>query len=289
MFKDKKFYSTVLLSLLIFVGFSLGPVYINGFEYKYLSAVLLLVFSLTPILEVKSIDSKRVILIKYCIIVAPLFLAYLIGIWLAKNLSIYYLLFCILLGTAISLLLLKKSVLLRFGIPIIVSYLIVLGFELFYSESKLKKSLINEELIENIQLTLKDSSGYNLYTKKDKLTILEFWNSACGNCIRDFPKFQEFYNENKEKYHIYSVNVPHKRDLSTGFDPYAFIDDLGYSFPILKCTEEDMLKLKGRAYPTVIVIDKSNRIKYSGLIRYPADHSRYNFKNILEKIENEQL
>lgn len=177
----------------------------------------------------------------------------------------------------------------RIGIPVILSCLVFVGFQYFYSESKLKRSLVNVELNQTVSLIYKDSSAFDLHAKKDKLTILEFWNSACGNCIRDFPKFQEFYNENKENYHIYSVNVPHKRDSQTGFNPHAFIDDLGFSFPILRSTEEDMVKLKARAYPTVIVIDKNNRIRYSGVIAYPVDNSRYNFKTILEKIENETL
>ncbi|NNL16635.1 MAG: TlpA family protein disulfide reductase [Flavobacteriaceae bacterium] len=284
-----KYLSTCILSIAILIGIIITPFFISRVDYNYLSVVLFLLFSFVPFLTVKLKDKRNIKIVKYLIIVTPILLMYLIVGISAKNVTAIFLCFSILLGVIINFILLNKHLGIKVFIPIAISFLVYSAYPYFFSEMKLSKSFLNVKVDPSVTIISKDSVILDLISKKNRLTILEFWNSACAKCIKDFPKFQEFYDQNKLNYNVFSVNVPHKRDLETGFDPFLFVEKQGYSFPVLIGTEEDFLKLKGKAFPTVIVIDKQNSIRYSGIITYPSDIRRFNFNNILEKIENKTL
>ena len=60
-----------------------------------------------------------------------------------------------------------------------------------------------------------DSSGVvvNLYDAKGKVTLIDFWASWCGPCLRQVPDLLDAYNMYQEKgFEIFGVSVDSKKD-----------------------------------------------------------------------------
>jgi thiol-disulfide isomerase/thioredoxin len=111
-----------------------------------------------------------------------------------------------------------------------------------------------------------DKDG-NIITNQDfvgKYTILDFWNTGCGVCFREFPKFEEHYE--KYKYNndvaLYAVNIKLPRDKE-GVS-FEIISERGYSFPTLQ-GEEGVQKIFGvEVYPTVVVLNSAGTLVFRG-------------------------
>ncbi len=99
-----------------------------------------------------------------------------------------------------------------------------------------------------------------------KYTILDFWNTGCGICFREFPKFEELYvkYQSNNDVAIYAVNVKLSRDKEgISFD---IISEKGYSFPTLQYGQiEEAKDVFGvTVYPTVLVLDQTGAIVFRG-------------------------
>lgn len=97
-----------------------------------------------------------------------------------------------------------------------------------------------------------------------KLVLLDFWFINCGPCWVKFPKLQDIY----EKYdshpdlRIYAVNRPMKRDEPGAL--FSTIEEKGYTFPVLRGTQEVLDALGVYKYPTVMLIDRNGMIIFMG-------------------------
>lgn len=256
-------------------------------SFKYLLLAFFLIFFYVPLLDIKKKDEEKTIKIKYLIITLPFFLIYTLTLLTAKNVYAIPLAIAIFLGGLISYKIIRKSIWVKLILSISICFLFYILYPKYTSEIVYQKSLINKSLINDINLKATDSSNIRLNLSGNKLTVLEFWNSACAQCIKDFPKFQDFYNTSKMDYNIYSVNVPIDRDRKNSFSASKLMDSLGYDFPVLFGNKKIMNQLEVQAFPTVIIIS-DNIVKYKGHLNY-AGKGKYNFKTILEKIKNDQL
>ncbi len=70
------------------------------------------------------------------------------------------------------------------------------------------------------------------------MQIIEFWYSSCVICIENFGEFEKFYLKNKDNYDITSVNVEIPADKLNNFIPKKYVQQKGYSFPVLELTQE---------------------------------------------------
>lgn len=100
---------------------------------------------------------------------------------------------------------------------------------------------------------------------KGQFIVLDFWNTGCGICFKKFPLLEQYHQryspETKTKF--FAVNIPLKRDKPN--DAQQAIGRKNYSFPVLYAKDDSLASLFGiRSYPTVIVIDPSQRIVYRG-------------------------
>lgn len=99
---------------------------------------------------------------------------------------------------------------------------------------------------------------------KGKVVLLDFWFINCGPCWVKFPKLQEIY----EKYsshpdvRIYAVNRPMKRDEPGAL--FSTIEEKGYTFPVLRGTQEVLDSLGVYKYPTVMLLDRKGLIVFMG-------------------------
>ena len=116
------------------------------------------------------------------------------------------------------------------------------------------------------QFTDKDGNSITNQDFIGKYVILDFWNSSCGVCFREFPKFEEQYmkyNSNKDVA-IFAVNVKLPRDREgVSFEIFS---EKGYSFPTLQYGElEDAKNIFGvSVYPTVVVLNPAGIIVFCG-------------------------
>jgi len=113
-----------------------------------------------------------------------------------------------------------------------------------------------------------DKNG-NTFTNQDfvgKYAIFDFWNTSCGICFREFPKFEEQYVKYRSNSNValYSVNVKLPRDKE-GVS-FEIISEIGYSFPTLQGGQiEDAKNIFGvTVYPTVVVLNPAGVMVFRG-------------------------
>lgn len=123
---------------------------------------------------------------------------------------------------------------------------------------------INEKL-PNFSLRDEEGSCVDAASLRGKLVILDFWNTGCGVCFQKFPLLQDYHQRYSTKAGIqfYAVNIPLTHDQPQ--DARKAIRKRKYTFPVLYADERSLATLfKVCVYPTVVVIDSTQRIVYRG-------------------------
>ena len=93
-------------------------------------------------------------------------------------------------------------------------------------------------------------------TFENKIVLLDFWHTRCGNCFEKFPALQDFVEtyKNEGSLKIFALNKPLEEDTESR--AFEVIAEKGYSFPVLLPSDEDLPdKLGVTGYPTSFVID----------------------------------
>ena len=126
----------------------------------------------------------------------------------------------------------------------------------------------DKEQTPEFQFTSMDGNSITNTDFAEKYVILDFWNSSCGVCFREFPKFEDQYVKYQSKNNIalYSVNVLLKHEAQGSIDPFKIISEKGYTFPTLQGGRvEDAKNIFGvDVYPTVIVLNPIGVMVYRG-------------------------
>ena len=122
----------------------------------------------------------------------------------------------------------------------------------------------NKVEIPKFHFTDKDGNAMTSQSFTGKYVILDFWNTSCGVCFQEFPKFEDQYVKYKSNndLSLYAVNIKLPRD-NEGLS-FEIISERGYSFPNLQ-GDQDAEKIFGiQAYPTVIVLNTEGKIVFRG-------------------------
>lgn len=86
--------------------------------------------------------------------------------------------------------------------------------------------------------TVLDSSGkeVKLSDFRGKPTVVNFWATWCGYCVKEMPAFEEVYRQMGNDIHFLMVNVTDgvQETVDTAS---AFIVDAGFSFPVYYDTQ----------------------------------------------------
>jgi thiol-disulfide isomerase/thioredoxin len=114
-----------------------------------------------------------------------------------------------------------------------------------------------EELVMAPDFKVYDAEGnaVNLSDYFGKPIILNFWASWCGPCQMEMPDFEEAYKEYGEEVQFLMVNstAGSRETLETA---QKFIEDNGYSFPVLFDTEANAAMAYGvNSLPNTYFID----------------------------------
>lgn len=145
----------------------------------------------------------------------------------------------------------------------------------------------------NFELIAADSTQI-LYSDslRNKVTILDFWTTACAVCFEKFPELEKLYTDYKENpsVQIFSVNLPIPQDNSARLQgtiqnyiaPY-------YTFPVLLAQDglsTDELGFQG--VPTLLIIDKNATIRFAGSLNYNIQDWVYNTGKMIDRLLAEQ-
>lgn len=114
-----------------------------------------------------------------------------------------------------------------------------------------------------------------LGTIKSNYILLEFWNSSCGSCIKQFPQYQKLYDKYKNEILIRSVFVRYK-DNENIFDGINCINKQECNFPIWSIDKNSSLlkELEIKVYPTIIIINHDKEIIFKGNLK-EAENKMY--------------
>lgn len=166
----------------------------------------------------------------------------------------------------------KKNLIIPFGLLSIIIFYFLIG-EKWYHNYRYYQAL---DLSANAKLPnfkLFDKNGVELMWPLNKFIILDFWNSKCAPCFKEFPFIDSISKTiDTANYHLAVVNVPTLNE--TKVSNYNLLQSYNYTFNKYFSENESILdSLKISYYPTTIVI-KNKRVIYKG-----------DFRTILEKLK----
>ncbi len=112
---------------------------------------------------------------------------------------------------------------------------------------------------------------YPNYSKKvqvnfDKPTIIDFWYTTCGPCIKAIPKLNKLKEKYGDKIQIIGIN-----DKESKSDEKKTIENFLQRFPInykILLTRKIPKAYNIKAYPTLYIIGKDGKIKYANIGYY---------------------
>lgn len=97
--------------------------------------------------------------------------------------------------------------------------------------------------------------------KTNKVTILDFWYTRCMPCIKVIPHLNKIKEKYKDKIEVIGVNpVENTENDKERID--KFLKRTPIQYPILLISE-GLNEFNIRAYPTLYILDKSNKVIYS--------------------------
>ncbi len=129
----------------------------------------------------------------------------------------------------------------------------------------------SKKTIPAFDFTLTDQYGneHTLSDYKGKVVFLNFWATWCPPCKKELPDIEELYQEynlNGDDIIILGVTNPSSTEYPDNSDVsmdeiQAFMDENGYTFPILFDKTGEVLKdYRISAFPTTFMIDKEGNI-----------------------------
>lgn len=134
-------------------------------------------------------------------------------------------------------------------------------------------------------LVIYEESGKRFVPKKGKITVLDIWDSSCGVCIKQFPKFDGLakeYDKDKEIV-FYTLNLPRKNDVREEVSGYT----ANYSFGKLYADESVQKLLKIKLVPQYMILNDKGEIKYLGSLNTGTFEFYNNFYTIIENIKKQ--
>ncbi len=156
--------------------------------------------------------------------------------------------------------------------------------------------LLEEMLdIETVDFTLKDLKGekISLFGLRGRIVMLNFWATWCPSCLMGMPHIQAVYEDYRDSKDlaVLAVNLTisedrgipsqYRGELDSGQWVEKFIEDKGYTFPVLLDHEgEAAYKYNIWSVPTTFFIDRDGIIRYVHPGPITRDDIMYYFNNI---------
>lgn len=169
--------------------------------------------------------------------------------------------FFLLLGCIFGYLFFKKKI---YILPLFLSGLIFFWLEFgknFFSNKMQYGSFNQAVLFKSPQLFVYDTMQQRIdLMPKSKILILDFWNSHCGPCYRQFPLVDSVSKiSDSSRFIIATVNVPLNGE--TKENNFKLLDEFHYSFKKYFASDKSIIdSLQIKVYPTTIIIENGQII-----------------------------
>jgi thiol-disulfide isomerase/thioredoxin len=118
----------------------------------------------------------------------------------------------------------------------------------------------SQQKIEGID---RNNNLINNQSFENKIALLDFWYTRCGDCFEKFPQLQAFYDKYKDddSIAVCAINKPIEEDKPN--ELFQLTEK--YTFPVLLPADEELPeKFDIQGYPTTLVIDRSGMVVYKG-------------------------
>lgn len=120
-----------------------------------------------------------------------------------------------------------------------------------------------DQVVEAIDFSMTDENGekVNLSDFYGKPVVMNFWATWCGPCQSEMPHFDKAYQQYKDQINFLMIDLTDgARD--TVESASAFVEEQGYSFPILFDTEYEGASTYGiNSIPTTFFINARGEIE----------------------------
>lgn len=116
-----------------------------------------------------------------------------------------------------------------------------------------------------------------------KILVIDLWSNTCGNCIKDFPKFEKLKNEfaNDSSVNFISINIFNKKSDIIESEKYL----KKYTFKKYFTNRSIYKKLEFNSIPNYMLVGRNGKIKYFGNLNMETFET---YNNIYKLIENEK-
>ncbi len=121
-------------------------------------------------------------------------------------------------------------------------------------------------VVKNIELaqfefTNKENRSVSSEDLKGKVVWLDFWFVGCPPCWKAFPEVQKVYEKYQDNpsFALYAVNRDDDPDIL-----FSKIEEKGYTFPVLRGTQQEIDSLGVNFFPTVMLLNKKGEIVFMG-------------------------
>lgn len=102
------------------------------------------------------------------------------------------------------------------------------------------------------------------YVSKNKVTMLNFWGTFCGTCIRDMPNLAGIYTNNSDKgFGIVGVTIDAVNPSDGSIDPGIIKDaeeiakETDVQYPIVYASRDLMFYTQIQVVPTTVFVDEN--------------------------------
>ncbi|WP_284651345.1 TlpA family protein disulfide reductase [Flavobacterium terrisoli] len=153
--------------------------------------------------------------------------------------------------------------------------------KLYLSFIKKKKDNYGSSInnyIKNIQFKDIQEKDINLIDifKKKKYTLIEFWGTWCGPCIKMTPQIHELFTQNSNKLSILSFAVDRDKEA---VQKYITKNDMNWTNGFIMMGKQSAYSIKNQLnityYPTFILVDSKGKIILRGSIETFAQIKEY--------------
>ena len=121
---------------------------------------------------------------------------------------------------------------------------------------------VNAQVVKNHTLRDVDNQTISLYDLKgESITILDFWTTWCKPCRKAIPELNKIYDQYKEKgVSMVGINCDGPRTVA---QVPGVTRSLQIQYPVLMDINSDIPNsLNLSNFPTLIILDQKNKIKY---------------------------
>jgi len=272
---------SILLSIVTFVVY-FSVLFFTGWKHKYAFPIFIIGMYIIGFF----LNGKKEILISF---LPFLILFVLTPVIEGGSLTFIIILYAIFLPLSLFLAhyIKNKNFFIKSIFPVIILLFSMYGFMNYLSYVRNFNSRTNT-IAPEITLVSKNKDTLYLDKIKDKIIVLDFWNSTCGICFKKFPDYEKVYLEYKNNSNVvlYSVNIPYSNE-SIDSNIKLAKEKVNYKFKNLFAKSSNLTDSLGfNSYPHLVIL-KDGKVRYNGQSIFDPKIKAHNVRKEIDRLLNE--